>query len=155
MSTTHARMLHKSGEWVLEDARSTNGSYINGSRVERALVRDGDVIELGHTLFVLRLDVRTPSGCESDCDTLRRETMVPGFSTLVPDEQPRLDALTRIARSNISILLLGETGSGKEVIARSLHRISGRAGSFVAVNCGALPANLVESHLFGHVRGAF
>ena len=155
MSTTHARLLRKDGEWVLEDARSTNGSYVNGSRVERAVVSDGDVVELGHTLFVLRLGLRTPSGCETDRDTLHQEKVPPGFFTLLPDEQPRLDALARIARSDISILLLGETGVGKEVISRSLHRISGRSGPFVAVNCGALPANLVESHLFGHVRGAF
>jgi len=155
MSTTHARLLHQDGEWVLEDARSTNGSYVNGSRVERAVVSDGDVVELGHTLFVLRPALRTPSGCEMDRDTLHQKKVPPGFFTLLPEEQPRLDALARIARSDISILLLGETGVGKEVIARSLHAISGRSGSFVAVNCGALPANLVESHLFGHVRGAF
>jgi len=98
MSSTHARLLRKNGEWLLEDARSTNGSYINGSRVERALVRDGDVVELGHALFVLRLALCTPSACENDCDTLGRGTVAPGFSTLVPDEQPRLDALTSIAR---------------------------------------------------------
>jgi DNA-binding NtrC family response regulator len=155
MSTTHARLLREGKEWVLEDARSTNGSYVNGARVERAFVRDGDVVELGHTLFILRLALRTPFGCETDRDTLHQETVPPGFITLIPEEQPRLDALACIARSNISILLLGETGVGKEVIARSLHRISGRSGPFVAVNCGALPTNLVESHLFGHVRGAF
>jgi transcriptional regulator with AAA-type ATPase domain len=155
MSATHARLLRVDGEWVLEDARSTNGSYVNGTRVERALLRDGDVVELGHTLFVLRLAMSTPAGCATDLDTLRHESAPVGFSTLLPQEQPRLEALTRIARSDISILLLGETGSGKEVIARSLHRISGRPGPFLALNCGALPTNLVESHLFGHVRGAF
>src|SRR5262249_4252107 len=55
----------------------------------------------------------------------------------------------------LSILLLGETGTGKEVLARSLHALSQRPGPFIAVNCGAIPENLVEGQLFGHVRGAF
>ena len=67
-----------------------------------------------------------------------------------------MERVAQVARSNAPVLLLGETGSGKEVVAREVHRGSDRAaGPFVRVNCGAIPGDLIDSELFGHERGSF
>jgi len=85
---------------------------------------------------------------------MRRLTQL-GFLTADPRILASLEPLESLARTSIPILILGESGTGKEVLAHALHRASGRRGPFVAVNCGALPSELQESELFGHVRGAF
>ena len=73
-----------------------------------------------------------------------------------PAMQKVHDTLLRVADTNVDVLILGETGTGKELIARSVHELSRRAnGSFVPVDCGAIPENLLESELFGYERGAF
>jgi len=66
-----------------------------------------------------------------------------------------IELLEQVAPARTTVLLQGESGTGKEVFARALHRVSGRAGAFVAVNCAAIPETLIESELFGHERGAF
>jgi len=81
---------------------------------------------------------------------------IPGIIGGSPAMEEVYRTTRRVARSNASVLLLGETGTGKELIANAIHRLSHRAGgTFVKVNCGALSESLLESELFGHVRGSF
>jgi DNA-binding NtrC family response regulator len=155
MSSTHARLLREADGWVLEDARSTNGSFVNGQRVERASLQEGDVIELGHTILVLRNALPTPLGTVPTFDSNELGSTIAGMLTLHPTLWAEFATLTRLAGSELPMLLLGDTGTGKEVLARAVHALSDRPGPFVAVNCGAFPPNLVESHLFGHVKGSF
>ncbi len=77
---------------------------------------------------------------------------------LVTRCEPFLDLLDRaakLAKSEVSILITGETGTGKELIAAGMHRFSGLSGGYVPINCAAVPKEMIESELFGHVRGAF
>ena len=81
---------------------------------------------------------------------------IPGLIGSGPAMQEVYRLTRQVARSNASVLLLGETGTGKELLAKAIHALSHRgSGPFIRVNCGALAENLLESELFGHVRGAF
>jgi transcriptional regulator with PAS, ATPase and Fis domain len=153
LSGTHARIVRTGATVTLEDAGSTNGTLVNGQPITRCALADGDLIELGQTVFVYREIEGT--GRAHSLDSRATADLEPGFATLDPEHARALERLARVAPSRLPILLLGETGTGKEVLARGLHARSQRPGPFVAVNCGAIPQSLVESNLFGHVRGAF
>jgi DNA-binding NtrC family response regulator len=87
---------------------------------------------------------------------LERQDVAQGIVTEDPGMKELLTTLERVAPSDLPVLVLGETGTGKELIARAVHRLSPRAEqAFVAINCGAVPENLLESELFGHEKGAF
>ncbi len=154
MSSRHARIEPSFGRWVLTDTESKNGTIVDGHTTKRAVLTDGSLIELGHTLFIfferLSIEADAPGMLE-----LSPNEGPPGFTTLMPSWAVELQRLRQIASSEIPMLIEGESGSGKEVIARAIHGQSGRGGAFVPVNCGALPDNLVESELFGYKKGAF
>jgi transcriptional regulator with PAS, ATPase and Fis domain len=155
MPSNPARVTARDGALVLEDAGSMNGTLVNGAPISVHALRDGDIIELGQTCLLFRELEDTAGSRARSLDAGALASVEPGFATFEPGLARNLDRLARVAPSPLSILLLGETGSGKEVLARALHVRSQRPGPFVAVNCGAIPQNLLESQLFGHVRGAF
>jgi len=155
VSRAHARLVRRDGEWLLEDLDSKNGCCVNGERVARAHIRDGDFVEIGSVVLRYRVALPAPPGAAEDLDGALRPPEVPGFASLVPAITADLGTLGRIARLPISTLLLGETGTGKEVLARGIHALSGRPGPLVTVHCGGLTSSLVESQLFGHLKGAF
>jgi DNA-binding NtrC family response regulator len=155
MSAEHLRFVRDGASWVVEDAGSTNGTLLNGCPVGHARLDDTSLVEAGRTLIALRAAVPTPEGCGEDVDSASMSALPPWQRGLSPALAARLGTLARVARSTVPVILFGETGVGKEVLARALHDWSKRTGPFVAVNCGALPGALVEALLFGHVRGAF
>src|SRR6185295_9280335 len=110
---------------------------------------------LGHSVFVFRSDLPTRADTAGDVASADLRAGTAAFATLIPELAAAFDTLARIAASTVPVLLSGETGSGKELLARAIHERSGRGGDFVAINCGAIPDTQMEAQLFGQVKGGF
>ena len=153
LSASHARLVRVGSAWAIEDLASTNGTLVNGKRVARHVLASNDLFEVGHTHMRVNLSVPTRLDAPLDVDVQGAPSEV--LATLDPALATLFESLTTIAPSDVPVLILGESGTGKELLTRWVHARTGRKGDFVAVNCGAIPAALVESSLFGHVKGAF
>jgi DNA-binding NtrC family response regulator len=156
ISSVHARLVKTEGTWLVEDSGSRNGLLVNGVLERRASLADGDVFELGHSFFMYRSATPPRSGDRRVLD-MENALNLQGRPSVcsLPSFEAHLQMLEKLAPSAVSIIVEGETGTGKELVARTIHERSNRAGRLVAVNCGALPQPLVESELFGYRKGAF
>jgi transcriptional regulator with PAS, ATPase and Fis domain len=152
MSKQHARLALVDHQWVIEDLGSRNGTIIDGTKLDRRALFDGALIELGRTAFLWRM-----LESERPLDVLATElpSRLGELSTFSTALGAVLANAARIAKTTQDVIVHGETGTGKELVARGIHAASERRGAFVAVNCGALPDTLVESELFGYRKGAF
>jgi len=150
-SRRHLAVRRTPSSWYVEDLGSRNGTLHNGRRVDRAVLAHGDLLEAGGAMLRFVID---GGPIATDCTGSVGDAS--GFPrTLNRALESRLRQVQRISPSPVPVLIRGETGTGKELLARAIHAASGRQGPFVAVNCGALPRDLIESELFGHRRGAF
>jgi transcriptional regulator with GAF, ATPase, and Fis domain len=154
VSSVHARITRTPqapDPFIVEDLGSTNGTFVDSRRIEKPTgLRNGALLFLGSQVLVFRLV--TPSELVS----MQEEAARPlgPIPTLSPILALTAAKLRLLARSTAEILLVGETGVGKEVFANAVHRASGRSGKLVAINCAAIPRELVESELFGYEKGA-
>jgi two-component system, NtrC family, response regulator GlrR len=150
VSRHHLSLQVLADGYLVTDLESTNGTRLDGRRVRAAYVDVGDKIQLGATQLRLEADKRAVALPLSERGSFGR---LLGTSVAAR----RLFALLeRVAPETATVLLSGETGSGKDLAAEALHEASPRAaGPFVVVDCGALVGNLLESELFGHEKGAF
>jgi two-component system response regulator AtoC len=154
VSAGHARVRWSPADpdpFVLEDRDSRNGTFVDGKRIKgQTPLRNGAVVFVGSHVLVFRLVTPT------ELAAIQREAHDPlgPLATVSPALALASAKLRLLAPSNSEILLVGETGVGKEVFARAVHAASGRRGRFIAVNCAAIPAELVESELYGYERGA-
>ncbi len=148
VSRMHVELVPKSDGVMVRDLGSTNGTFVGALKVQSVQLEKTATLQVGHT----QLEV------SCDFNLLPLEPSA-GFGRLVGSSasmQHLYSALARVAPSDARVLLFGETGVGKELVAEAIHQNSARSDKpFVVFDCGAVSAELVESDLFGHHKGAF
>jgi transcriptional regulator with GAF, ATPase, and Fis domain len=150
VSRHHCELTRSSDGIRVRDLGSTNGTKVQGARVTEALVAPGSVLKVGEVEIALRPAVRHVEVMPSD---RTRFGDALGQSLAM---RTVFGILESIARTDATVLLEGETGTGKDVLARAIWTESARSrGPFIVVDCGAISYSLIESELFGHERGAF
>ncbi|HMJ12468.1 MAG TPA: sigma 54-interacting transcriptional regulator [Polyangiaceae bacterium] len=150
ISRQHARFMLRSGEVWVEDLDSRNGTFVAERRIREQRLAPGDEVSVGRARVVLAA-TRPSADSVSGAEAADKGPVIQNAAMKQLYEQVR-----RAGQANAPVLILGETGSGKELVAAALHQHGPRREKpFVVVNCGAIPAGLVESTLFGHERGAF
>jgi len=150
VSRAHAEVVRTERGLVVRDLESRNGTFVGGIRVKEASVEAGMVLAIGDVQVLVRVDIEgavvPPSSRAAFGEAIGRGMAMRRIFGL----------LERVAPTEATVLLLGETGTGKDVLARSIHAASTRSdGPFEVVDCGAISPSLVESELFGHEKGAF
>ena len=150
VSRHHCEIVVRDTRYFLRDLGSTNGTFLNETRIVEALLTPGARLRVGRSEIVFEPKKRWErlEGSQEE----QFGAMV-GCSASM---KALFGLLARVARSDLSVVILGETGTGKELAARALHDNSVRAaGPFVVVDCGAVSETLVEAEIFGHEKGAF
>jgi two-component system, NtrC family, response regulator HydG len=150
VSRTHLHIMADGDGFRIHDLGSTNGTFLQGVRIENVWAPIGTTLHIGGSLLRLvgpdRYKAVPPS----------RRTSFGGLLGRTQSMREVFGVLERVVSASASVLIEGETGTGKEVVARALHDEGPRkSGPFVALDCGAIPESLIESELFGHVKGAF
>ncbi|MEM7447708.1 MAG: sigma 54-interacting transcriptional regulator [Myxococcota bacterium] len=150
VSRNHCQIFVEGEHYMIRDLGSTNGTFVNRLRVREAWLKPECIVTLGKSevrFHAVDEEVRVvPSDKQRFGDVVGRNAKMREVYTI----------LDKIAPTDATVILGGETGTGKEVVARTLHQKSRRRdGPFIVFDCGAVPENLIESELFGHEKGAF
>jgi DNA-binding NtrC family response regulator len=149
-SRHHFEIQYTERGYLLVDLNSTNGTFLDGRRIERAYLSSGSQIRAGSsTLAFAPMDEEVAVEPDS-------EGRLGGMVGQSVKMRQIFGLIKKIAPMDVSVVIQGETGTGKELVARAVHDLSKRKKDpFVVLDCGAIPPNLIESELFGHEKGAF
>jgi transcriptional regulator with GAF, ATPase, and Fis domain len=150
ISGSHFEILARDDGYRLRDLDSTNGTFVGDLRIREVWLKPGQEFRVGHT--TLRF---SPTQDIVEIPLSKRDTFesVTGASVRMREIFATLE---KVAPSELTVLVTGETGTGKEMIARGIHQASPRKSKpFVVLDCGAIPKDLIESTLFGHEKGSF
>lgn len=150
VSRYHCRIYQEGNAYVLQDLHSTNGTFIDKVRIKEAYLRPGATVALGKTRLQFQPideEVRIrPSDADRFGDIIGTNVKM----------REIFGILEKISPTDTTVVIEGETGTGKEVVAQAIHGTSHRSERpFVVFDCSAVPANLIESELFGHEKGSF
>lgn len=139
----HARIEKLDDKYIVRDLRSHLGTYVNDERISEKVLHENDQIQIAGKTLVFTYEPTKPLGTDL-------------MSSKNHNWSQQLKSLPSISRTDFPVLILGPSGTGKEIMASSIHNNSNRKeGPFVTVNCSALTETLVESELFGHIKGSF
>lgn len=140
VNARHARIESRGDVWTIRDLHSTQGVFVNDTRVNDAPLADLDRIRLGEAVLLFCIGEEGKNSMTSKNENWNLQ----------------LERLPAVSSTDFPVLMIGPSGSGKEVIAKAIHQASRRrAGPYVTINCSAMSESLIESELFGHVRGSF
>lgn len=142
MAERHARIEKKGADYLIRDLRSASGTFVNGVKVLECYLNPGDILKIGETEFVFHSPI-----------SIEQNEVLTSQNKKWNDQLLKLKG---IAQSDLTVLVLGPSGTGKEILSQHLHKVSARKDSLVlTVNCSALTESLAESELFGHEKGSF
>jgi DNA-binding NtrC family response regulator len=150
VSRYHCKIVEEDQGYTLVDLGSTNGTFLNKIRIREAFLKPGSVIQVGKSEVRFhpveeKVEIE-PSPADRFGGIIGRDVKM----------REIFGILEKIAPSGVTVVIEGETGTGKEVVSRAVHEASPRRGGpFMVIDCGAVPASLIESELFGHERGSF
>lgn len=150
VSGTHFEISSTDEGYRLRDLDSTNGTFIEGLRIKEVYLKPSTKFQVGHSLVLFQPTNEVVEIALSQADRFGDAL---GSSVAMREV---FAILEKVAPSNLTVMISGETGTGKEVLARAVHQKSKRRDKpFVVLDCGAIPKDLIESTLFGHEKGAF
>jgi transcriptional regulator with GAF, ATPase, and Fis domain len=150
VSRHHCKIIQEDTGYVLVDLRSTNGTFINKVRIREAFLKPGCTISVGQTQLKFNAREEAVEIVPSRNDQCGQ--LIGGNAKM----REIYSILEKIAPTATTVVIEGETGTGKEVVAQTIHELSPRnKGELIVFDCGAVPPNLIESELFGHEKGSF